>query len=458
MGSPAPRGLEASITVTAPVALSFRFLGVGIWQGRVVELVFLIGAIIFLYLLSVKIYNHVVANISLAALFLMSIFPEWHPLIMGRQVLAEIPMLLLVLAGYWCFYITISDCLWFLPLTVLLLATGAVTKSQAFPFLTVSLIVPLVLAIYARQWRLAGILAWSLITFVLAVALIVWFQSVVVGRYSTGRIEFGGVGGIYSVVAFVPNLRIRWLAVEVSLFLMPTILGVLYVTRESLSEGRWRNIQLGRNILCMALLSFTGSWLVWYILCSNSHPRYVAPASFVGNIFVAKLLRDLLDRRVRVFSHRATRDEFLRLPNRGRDADALLALLLIGVWSFATAKMIHQTFIVERDESVQRVAEFLNTQTPVDSLIETYDSEVHFLLNRSYHFPPDQIHVDLIRRTFPGNYGKVNIKYDPLAANPDYLVVGDFIKGLRLYDPVIRSNAFRLIRSFNKYDIYERVR
>jgi len=90
-------------------------------------------------------------------------------------------------------------------------------------------------------------------------------------------------------------------------------------------------------------------------------------------------------------------------------------------------------------------------------LIETYDSELLFLLNRPYHYPPDQIVVELIRRTF--HYEDyTDIDYDPLAANPDYLIVGPHSKQWQLYDPVLRTGAFRLLQSYKRYQIYERVR
>src|SRR3954452_10513417 len=38
-----PPGLEASVTVTTAVALSFRLFGVGIWQGRLPGVVFLVA-------------------------------------------------------------------------------------------------------------------------------------------------------------------------------------------------------------------------------------------------------------------------------------------------------------------------------------------------------------------------------------------------------------------------------
>jgi hypothetical protein len=102
------------------------------------------------------------------------------------------------------------------------------------------------------------------------------------------------------------------------------------------------------------------------------------------------------------------------------------------------------------------VATTLNTQTPPDTRIETYESELLFLLNRPYHYPPDQVHVDLNRRMLLDEH--VTIAYDPLAADPDYLVVGSFAGWNGLYDPVIKSGAFHLIDHIDSYDIYERVR
>ena len=50
------------------------------------------------------------------------------------------------------------------------------------------------------------------------------------------------------------------------------------------------------------------------------------------------------------------------------------------------------------------------------------------------------------------------IDYDPLAANPDYLVVGRFARENGLYQPAIDSGAFRLLRSYDGYELYERAR
>ena len=454
MGNPVASGLEASFPVTGLAALAFRLLGVGLWQGRTVGLVCFAGALVFLYFLAARIYDRVVAKISVAALFLTAtIFPQLHPILSARQVLAEMPMLFFILGGYVAFYFVLSRSVWFMPLAVVLWAAGAIIKAQAPPFLAVSLLLPLLVTILSAQWKMVRIIVCGLVSTVVVAKAILWLQILIFRQYGWSRT---GLSDIYGIVAFVPDLEIRWLALQVSAFLLPTILGVLYQTRKSLNPASWSKVKSDVDILRITILGFTCSWLLWYIFFSNAYPRYALPANFIGSMFTAKLLRDLLDRRVEVFTwNRIGRKKSLHgIAN----AELLLAVLITAVWSLSTLKMLYHVYNEEGDSSAKQVAQFLNTQTPSNAVVETYDSEVQFLLERRYHFPPDQVHLDLIRRAMFGHKQRIAIDYDPLASNPDYLVVSDFIKGLRLYDPVIRSNAFRLIRSFNKYDIYERVR
>jgi len=206
----------------------------------------------------------------------------------------------------------------------------------------------------------------------------------------------------------------------------------------------------------LALLVLAGSWFAWYLLLSVGWVRYLFPATFIGSIFVAVMLRDLTDR----FSLPSTIERggsaLRHLQFDRHSVGALLAIVLIALIVPATSRMLYQAYVVEADASALQVAHFLNTQTAPEALIETYDSELFFLLNRRYHYPPDQIHVELNRRTFLDQ--DVPIDYDPLAADPDYLVVGPHSKLWRLYNPVLATGAFRLLHSYSRYKVYERVR
>ncbi len=133
----------------------------------------------------------------------------------------------------------------------------------------------------------------------------------------------------------------------------------------------------------------------------------------------------------------------------------LLVILVVSTALPLTLQLLHQRYTSNSGQALYEVAHFLNTETANDALIESYDSELFFMLDRPYHYPADQLQVDLGRRTYWGQ--DVAIDYDPLAANPDYLVVGQNSRLWGLYDSVLETGAFRLVRRFQWYDVYERV-
>jgi hypothetical protein len=109
------------------------------------------------------------------------------------------------------------------------------------------------------------------------------------------------------------------------------------------------------------------------------------------------------------------------------------------------------------NNDAESVAEFINRSTPSDALFETYDSELLFLVQRRFHFPPDQVQVELNKRTFLDQ--DIDIQYDPAGANPDYIVVGPYSKLWELYNTELANQGkWRLIYQLPQYSIYKSVR
>jgi hypothetical protein len=52
----------------------------------------------------------------------------------------------------------------------------------------------------------------------------------------------------------------------------------------------------------------------------------------------------------------------------------------------------------------------------------------------------------------------IDIDYDPLAADPDYLLMGITSRFSRLYDQSIERGDFSLVYSVGDYDLYQRSR
>ena len=50
----------------------------------------------------------------------------------------------------------------------------------------------------------------------------------------------------------------------------------------------------------------------------------------------------------------------------------------------------------------------------------------------------------------------VNYDYDPLAADPDFLVIGQFARISKIYDQVLTEGEFQFVASIQDYDVYSR--
>ena len=118
-------------------------------------------------------------------------------------------------------------------------------------------------------------------------------------------------------------------------------------------------------------------------------------------------------------------------------------------------RTLGNAYFRDADGSLEQIVTYLNDQTPHEAVIETFESELFFLLDRPYHYPSNEVQIQLNRRTFLGQ--DISIEYDPLQANPQYLVIGPMAKLWKLYDPALNSGLFRPLRQFGIYDVYERV-
>jgi dolichyl-phosphate-mannose-protein mannosyltransferase len=461
-GRLATNGLEASLPVTGSVALGFRLFGVGIWQGRLPGVVAMVAALALMYFLAARLYNRRVAIGTMGVLLLMPMHPQLHPLVMGRQVLGEMHMFCFLLAGYAALLLAFNRSRWWIVAALCCWGLAIVTKAQVLPFWAASLAVPLAVALFGRRWREAGLLGvglgggYSVARYVLPPL----FGLILRGQQAPDAVTLGTVQGLYEVTAFVTTAFNRLFALQLVLLAgLPAVFGLCYATWRA-----WQTIRqpaparedAARDTLRLALLSLAGSWFAWFLLLSVGVPRYLFPATFFASIFTAALLHDLTDGfdLPAVLSRAGTALRRLRLDRKS--AGALLAILMFVATVPITLLTINRYYLNDTDRSATRVADFFNTQTSPDVLVETYESELHFLLNRRYHYPPDQIHVLLNHRSLLQE--QVTIDYDPLAADPDYLVVGRFSRENKLYEPVIASGAFRLLYKDGLYDVYKRAR
>lgn len=449
-----PPGLAAAFPVTASVALTFRLLGAGIWQGRLPGVVFTLLALIFLWQLARRLYGERAAWISLGLVLLLPPNDKLHPLILGRQALGEMPAIFFLLAGFFLFFIALErrGSVGLLALTGASLFWGIAiqTKAQVLPAWVAAGLMASFACLLRKDVR-------SLLYVGLAAAggMLAWQGALCLQTWLVGASTVAAepLQDYLSMSAVVPVLHVRQLA-----WLSALAFGTAAAAALGLAAWRlWvergdRQVQPAVYLVRAALLGFVGSWFAWYLFLAMYWPRYLFPVLFFSSLFEA----DLFARWTSGFSLSHTVDSALawlkRRPEGGWRALAALFLITQKVTMFV---LIGWLFLpVLRSEALQHTAVYLNRQAPEGALVESYETQLLFLLNRAYHYPPDHVHVALNKRTLIDP--AVVVDYDPLLYESDYLVVGPSARDWHLYDGVIQSGAFCLLESFAPYDIYAR--
>lgn len=446
-GQPAPRGLEAAFPVTASVALSFRLLGVGIVQARLVAVVYTLAAFALLYALARRFYKRSVGVATLFALIVANGQKDINPLIEGRQVLAEIPALVFLLAGYVCFILAEKRRSLFISAAICFWSFALVTKVQLQPFLVIALASGLILALVRGNWKSAKLFGAGLMG---SLALYVCFQ-LLFSRIAPSS----ATSGLTQVIALVVFKRTRLIVLaETLMYGIPLLVSLCWVLWSFIKNQN--RFQSHTDVVRFSFLVLAGSWFAWFETLSLGWPRYLFPSAFLGSVFVAATLDDWTNHFNLVYTIERAATAVKKFRFREQNVRALAAIVLVAMSLGQTLAVLNRAYVAEADSSINDTLHFLNTATPPEALIETYESELFFLLRRRYHYPPDQVHVDLIRRNSLGE--RVKIDYDPLAANPDYLVVGPQSKFWDFYDPYLESGDFRPLQKYSRYEIFERVR
>jgi 4-amino-4-deoxy-L-arabinose transferase-like glycosyltransferase len=445
-----PSMLNIGFPAVAPIAFSFRLFGVGIWQGRLPGVLFTIGALFLLFHLALRLYDRKVALGTLFVVVFMSGKLELHPFFMGRLAEGEMPAVFLLLAGYDIFLSWRRCPLLLLPLAALFWGLAAATKMQVLPFLVAGLAVPMIVGIARNRWRTVVPILVGLCGFLACFWL---FRRVQEGLLQAEM--FPQKTALFSTIAIVPRISARVQSATALLLLgLPAFLGVCYGAWQYGTGKTEKSLDDDIYIVRQSLFTLVLSWMAWYLLLSIGWSRYLFVPVFVGSMFVAVMLCELTSGFSIPATVKSAADTILRLRISRSNIFSLVVVLL---FALAPITVINMSLgYANPDRSSREVAGFLNIATPPDTLIETYEMELFVLLNRRYSHPPDDVHLRVIRHIYLDR--NVEVGYDPMAADPDYLIVGPVGRLTRLYEPILQSGSFRLILEGSRYQVYERVR
>lgn len=451
-GRPAPPLLAGHFPVVASIAAGFRLFGIGIWQARLVELLYAFSALGLLYYLTAELYSR---KVAVGTLVLVLFFPadwEMHPLIMGRQILGEMPMVCFLLAGYVCMLSVERQKVWWVG-AVGFWGMALFTKLQVRPFWMLSLAVPILLSLWRREWSLVKWLGSAAAGSWAVFFLLGWIKTALLEGHTMAMPPMNGLLQA-SAIVLVPMIRLEALVFS-GAYLIPTICGLVHATGGAVSQWR-RHAPIGLvEAVRTMLLTFSLGWYGWFVALSLGGDRYAFPLWFLAMPFVAALLCEWsqgYDIRVLGKSF----GTIIRARETGSVQIRQVFVALLVVVIVGTAVRARYDFRGREDGSAfHRAVEFLHRQVPHDALIETYESELLFLLPTLYHYPPAELDIGVIRK---GWEETLSLPYDALVADPDYVVVGEFGRRAGIYRTVVETGQIHLIAQIGRYQIYERVR
>ena len=434
-------------TVFLPIAAAFKLFGEGLLQARSVIVLYLLATILVFYRLGRKLGG---AGLALVATALLVTSRGISLLEYGREVLGEVPGFFFVAAGFVVWYTAWKKPTWArLAVTGLLFGLSMVTKNQNLLVLGPALVLAWIanLVYYRltpqRVFLVPGIIAGAVFAAWNVYMTLYLGPATASQNFAMLRQAAAGAALIFSP-DLMKNALTNLLSLNVFLgLLFPALVYGLVISLPRTQEGQqWGNLFL--------LVAFN---LVWYVVASISWIRYAFPALAVSSLFMARFFYDLTNG----FSFDlAGIWRSLKAKEAPKFSSALqiiltawLAVMILLPLAQTASSIIHPPF-----NAPAAMADYLNQYVPKDAVIETWEPEMGFLTDHTYHFPPPDLLATADSFIWMGKASPQQ-SYNYLQTNnPPYVLVGAFSTWVQLYPQDFLAAHYHQVTSIGGYVLY----
>ncbi len=458
-GQPVPPYSPVRFPVVVLVALSMKLFGAGTWQGRLPIAISTILALGLFFYLGRRIFSR---KVTVAALIILLILAplDLNPIILGRQMFAELPMMLYLFIGYLMVWLALTrHPAWGIG-AALFFGISVHAKLQVPPFWVASILMAIWTSIKYKQKSAFKLLLGVTIGSILVAILVLVIQN----RFMPGSLTDPAMLTIlFNSVVVVVTWPIRKATLTGGILMaLPQILGFIWagqrilrplLTKQPIDASQTTGEQGSRNILYASLWGLGASWCFWYLFMALMWTRYLFPPYFIGCIFFADYLDKLTDGfDLRIIVRRIS-SLFIRREAAWINIQSFIVLIALSLLLGSTLKS-GMVKLLSPSPDAPAAAEFLTNKIPPGSRVETFESELIFLAPKvDFHFPPDLVSMQLVRKYCIDP--NLRIDYDPMQAKPDYLVVGPYGSFWQPYDQSLLDKYFSLDADIGGYQIYQ---
>jgi 4-amino-4-deoxy-L-arabinose transferase-like glycosyltransferase len=446
-------GVSTGPAVVLAIAVSFKVLGHGMWQARLVNVIFGLVLLWSCFALMRRLYG---TTFGLLAVLILLAWPNFAGVglqRMSRQVLGEVPALAFLALGWnvlfssWGTQSSKRSTV-MAALAGVLFGLGIITKSQVgIVFLPALGLISLLRlrTDYKNLIRWALPVIMTLLTFIAWRTFEYWGQQDASAAIKAANTE----GYIKSIqLLLLPFNFGRWLNRSDWVLLFIMFVGsvsclwrarVWQLLKPAQKDEQYQEATLGLFVFLYA---------VWFGFVSIGWARYGFVGYMISVLLCAKFGFDVLGW------------VFARLPEDWRPAQPsavrykLMGVLVAGLVGSHCVDL----FTMQPDDSAQLTADYIRTQIPREAVIETMEWELDAISGHwELHHPAEADSFEAIQQIFYERH-KPNLTYDELQANPDYLIVGAMSDFTGVYDEEALNKHFKLLNEFGAYKIYQRLR
>ncbi len=435
-------------TVMLPITLAFWCCGIGLFQARLVMVLYLLATLYVFYRLA-----HHLGGVRLAwvATALLITSRSVSLLQYGRQVLGEVPGLFFLLAALLLWFTAWEKANWHqLGLVGLLLGLAMVTKNQYLLVLAPTLgLVWLANLVYyktapQRVFIIPGFVSFA--CFGLWQIYMILYLGPATASENLAALREASAGAAF---VFSSDLMKRGLEELLSFNVYSGWLLLALVYGLILALPRERKGQQWGILFVLAAVN-----LIWYIVASISWLRYAFPGLVVTSLFLARLFYDLtqgfqLERTALV---EALRGSKLALQQHGL---RWALLVWLAVMIFVPLGQTLRDILFPPFNAPEVMAVYMNDHVPLNVVVETWEPEMGFLTNHNYHFPPPLLLNKAVANIWLGG-AAVSDHYDFIQTNqPSFVLVGEFARWVGLYPAKVLASRYELVTTIGAYELYQ---
>jgi hypothetical protein len=203
------------------------------------------------------------------------------------------------------------------------------------------------------------------------------------------------------------------------------------------------------------LFIFTAVNLIWYMFASVGWLRYAFPGLAFAALFVARFFYDLTDGfRLDLASiWTSFRSRGLFASKQALSTALLSWLAIMILLPFGQTAL---AILRPQADAPAAMASYINQNVPGDALIETWEPEMSFLTNNTYHFPPQLLLNTAVNYKWTGGQPPSNLYHYVQTNRPEYVLVGQFASWVNLYPQDVLSSQYSLVHAVGGYALYRR--